>query len=146
MENQQTSFLKSLQIIFGALFMGQILAAIVFYVFLTPPPSLEKNVELVTIFPLIALSLTVAAYFLFNSRRKIWLAESDLDARKGSYRLASLLKWAIFEGTTLMALVGYLVFGENVFFFTALASILHFALHFPSRERLISDLQTDEID
>ena len=146
MEIQQTGYLKPLQILFGAMLMGQAMASLIFYVFLDHPKTGESDNTLTTVLPLIMLSVTVLGYILFNMRRKTWAEETDLDAKKRLYRSASLTKWAMFEGATLLALVGYFFLAVDVLLLPLVISLAHFALHFPSRNRVSRDLETDNID
>ena len=85
MKSQKQSYLISLQILFSALFIGQLLATLVLYTFLIQPPHNENNADLSNIFPLIAIGLIAIGYFLFNLRRKTWLEESRLAARDSVY-------------------------------------------------------------
>ncbi len=146
MKSQKQSYLKSLQILFSALFTGQLLASLVFYAFLSPTPHKENNADLINILPLIAIGMIATGYFLFTFRRKSWLSESNIDVRKGLYRTASILKWVLFEGATLLLLIGYFILGEVFLLFMTGASLAHFLFHFPSHERLLKELQTDDID
>ena len=147
MENQQAGYLKQLQTLFGALFVGQILVTVIFYFFLTQPQTGESTTDVLeTILPLVMLSTTILGYFIFNLRRKTWTQETNLDAKKAAYRTASLVKLAMFEGTTILGLMCYFAFGKDLFFFAAVVSIAHFALHFPSRERVVRELETDNVD
>lgn len=146
MEIQQTGYLKPLQIIFGAMLMGQILVSLIFYSFLDQPKFEESDDILTTVLPLIMLSATVLGYVLFNMRRKVWAEEPNLDTKKGLYRSASLTKWAMFEGATLLAVIGYFFMAVDVLLLPLVISLAHFALHFPSRERVSKDLEIDNID
>ena len=72
--------------------------------------------------------------------------ETNLDTKKGVYRTASIVKWAMFEGTTLLSLACYLIFSKDLYLFVAIVFMAHFAIHFPSRERVVRELETDIID
>ena len=147
MENQQLNYLKTMQIIFSALLTGQALAMIIFYVFLSRPPKDDYSMDIVEIvLPLVMISTTVLGYFLFNMRRKTWVEETNLDTKKGVYRTASIVKWAMFEGTTLLSLACYLIFSKDLYLFVAIVFMAHFTIHFPSRERVVRELETDNIE
>jgi hypothetical protein len=146
MENQQQGYLKPLQLIFIALLSGQTMMALIFYFFVGFTKTEENNDTLSTVLPLIMLSMTVLGYFLFNMRRKTWAEETDLDAKKGLYRAASLMKWAAFEGATLLGILGYFFMGVEVLLLPFVISLAHFCLHFPSRERVSRELGTEDLD
>lgn len=144
--NQQQGYLKPLQLIFVALLLGQTLMALILYFFVGFTKSEESDNSLGTFLPLIMLTMTVLGYFLFNMRRKTWVEETDLDAKKTLYRTTSLMKWAMFEGTTLLGIIGYFFLGFEVLLLPFVISLAHFTLHFPSRERVSRELGTNDID
>jgi hypothetical protein len=145
MEIQSNSYLKQLQILFSALFVGQALFAIILYFFIKIPVKESEGDTLSTITPLVIMAILVAGYFIFNSRIKTLPSITDLDERKLQYRSASIVKWAMFESTTILALVFFIMTGVNLFLYIGFASIVHFALHFPSYERVSRELQTDNL-
>lgn len=146
MEIQQQGYLKPLQLIFIALLLGQTLMAFILYFFVGFTKSEESDNSLGTFLPLIMLTMTVLGYFLFNMRRKTWAEETDLDTKKTLYRTTSLMKWAMFEGTTLLGIIGYFFLGFEVLLLPFVISLAHFTLHFPSRERVSRELGTNDID
>ncbi len=146
MNNQQTGYLKPLQILFGAMLIGQTLATVILYLFVPVSKPEEGDNNLTDIFPLIMVTMVVSGYVLFNMRRKTWVAETDLDAKKSLYRSASILKWGLFEGATMLALIGYFFLGIDMLLLPLVALLVHFAVHFPSRERVSKALETDNID
>ena len=146
MTNQQAGYLKSLQILFSALLFGLLLASTVLYSTFEHPKVVQSDALLTDIIPLIMLSMIVVGYLFFNMRLKGLANETDLDAKKASYRNASVVKWAIFEGATMLALVGYFFLDIDVLLVGLVASLVHFAIHFPSRQRVLRELAIDDID
>jgi hypothetical protein len=142
--NQKTGFLKSMQVIFGALFMGQAMLGFVLY-FIKKQESAESESMINNILPLAVMSMIVVGYFIFNTRLKALVDASDLDTKKGIYRSASLIKWALFEAATLFSFVCYLSFGNILFFYIGWLSLAHFIVHFPSQERVVRELATDDL-
>jgi hypothetical protein len=146
MTNQQAGYLKSLQILFSALLVGLLLATTVLYSTFEQPKVVQSDALSTDIIPLIMLSMIVVGYLFFNMRLKILANETDLNAKKTSYRNASLVKWAIFEGATMLALIGYFFLDIDVLLLGLVASLAHFAIHFPSRQRVLRELAIDDID
>jgi high-affinity Fe2+/Pb2+ permease len=146
MENLQSSFLKQLQVLFGAMLTGLTMASAIFYFFVKRAEVEQTEDILTTFIPLIMLALLVSGYFLFNMRRKVWAEETDLAAKKAVYRTSSLIKWAMFEGATMLALIGYFFLDIDVLLVGLVLSLAHFALHFPSRERVSRELGTDDLE
>jgi hypothetical protein len=146
MTNQQAGYLKSLQILFSALLVGLLLATTVLYSTFEQPKVVQSDALSTDIIPLIMLSMIVVGYLFFNMRLKILANETDLNAKKTSYRNASLVKWAIFEGATMLALIGYFFLDIEVLLVGLVASLAHFAIHFPSRQRVLRELAIDDID
>ena len=146
METQQTGFLKPLQILFGAMLTGLTMASAILYAFVKRA-EVEQNKDILTNFiPLLMLVMLVSGYFLFNRQRKVWAEETDLATKKSVYRSASLMKWAMFEVATRLALIGYFFLDIDVLLAGLVISLAHFALHFPSRERVSRELETDDLD
>ena len=146
MINQQTGYLKPLQMLFSALLIGLTMASTVLYFFIERPKSEQSDVLLTNILPSVMLSMVVLGYFLFNMRLKAMAEETELDAKKALYRSASLVKWAMFEGATMLALIGYFFLDIDALLLGLVASLAHFAIHFPSRQRVLRELAIDDID
>lgn len=147
MNNQHIGYFKSLYIIFSVLFIGQVLMMVVIYFILSPPNTGEHSSDIFeTILPLVMLSMIALGYYLFNLQRKTWTEATDLNIKKGAYRSGSIVKWALFEGVTIMSLIGYIISGKESFLFFSVISLLHFALHFPLRERIVREMGIDNTD
>lgn len=146
MINQQTGYLKQLQMLFSALLIGLTMASIVLYFSFERIKSEQSDTLLENALPLVMLSLIVLGYFLFNMRLKKVAEETDLDEKKALYRSTSLLKWAMFEGATMLALIGYYFLDIDGLLLGLIASLAHFAIHFPSRQRVLRELGIDNID
>lgn len=143
--NQTSGFLKPLQFLFFALLAAQTMFAVILFS-IAKPESMGGNGILVQIVPFISTGLAVAGYFIFNARLKALKSETDFDAKKALYRSASLLKWALFEGGVMLALVVFLVSGDVTIYYLGLFLLVHFAIHFPSKARVLRELEVTEID
>ncbi len=147
MKNEHVGFFKSLYIIFGALFIGQALMMGVLYFTMSPSNADTHSFDLFeTILPLVMLSMIALGYYFFNLQRKTWTEVSDLNLKKSAYRSGSIVKWALFEGVTIMSLICYLISGKESFLFLSAISLIHFAVHFPSRNRVLRELSLDNIN
>jgi hypothetical protein len=146
MVTQFNGYLKQLQIVFGAFLSAQVLFAFAaFSLKQSPEAALPTDDIFSKVFPLAILALLVAGYILFNTRLNALNTEADFDNKKTAYRAISFIKWAMFESATFLALVLFFLFGNALFLYLGIGSIAHFALHFPSQERVMRELQTDNL-
>jgi hypothetical protein len=136
-----SQYFRALQILFFALLAGQIGVTILLYVVHTPPTvDASWAQEVTTWLPLLLVLQAGLAFFL--SRKKLESARSQptVEGKLEGYRVASILKWALLEGGTLISVVLFFVLGNITFLYYAGMMIVLFATQFPSRQRLVNDL------
>ena len=138
-ESQFSQAFTSLRIIFIALLVAQLtFAGIVFYLTRSAAlgPAIQDSPLLDYVLPLlIVVQVTVAV--LFASRRMDALrSEPDLATRIGLYKTAFLLKCAMLEGASFLALIGFLLSQSLLFVGMFIIVLLTFLLNKPNAERI----------
>ncbi|MFM2268117.1 MAG: hypothetical protein RL757_1558 [Bacteroidota bacterium] len=138
MENKNS--IQQIQILFGALFVGQfVFAGVAAFLKLNETPQVSPLVQYA---PLLMMGLMVAGYFMF--RKKIFeiLNDQNLDAdsKMSAYRAASMTKWAFFEAGNLLALVTFFVSADKQMLYLAIAGLVHFLIHFPTASRVAREV------
>jgi hypothetical protein len=134
------SFFQQLMILFGALLMGQVLFGAVSY-YLVEQGGMGDQPELAETLRWVVLG--VAGVALIGSGylyRQVIQKELSLDdteeGRMKVLRKAHLIRYALIEGGSLMAIVSYLVSGEQSFGIVALALVLYFVYNRPKKPYL----------
>lgn len=142
MSQNFAQYFRALQILFFALLIGQISVVIVLY--LTYEPRESDASQDVTTFKLaltILLALLAGISFFMNRKKlESARAQTTLKEKLSDYRAASILKWAPLEGGALISAVLFFVTGNVFFLGFATMMIVFFATQFPSRQRIINDL------
>ncbi|WP_235295934.1 hypothetical protein [Portibacter marinus] len=131
-------FYRSISIIHTSLFIGQLmLFAILLY--------LKQDFELKTdfqedIFLLILPALILSVYFLGNyiyqSRIKSIIPSESLDQKLITYRSAVIIRLALIEGVTLLALMIYFINGNSMYLIMALILLVYFYSLKPGKDKL----------
>lgn len=89
----------------------------------------------------------VGSQILFSNKlKKINARKSDLLSKTAEYRSNIITRYAFIEGPAFFSIVGYLLTGSNSFImFVGVTIIILFMLR-PSKEKLINDLQLDNLE
>ncbi len=137
--SQISQSLNSLRAIFFALLAGQLMfAGVVFYLTSSTvlAPAIQNSLLLDYVLPLlIVVQVTVAV--LFASRRIDALrSEPDLATRIGLYKTAFLLKCAMLEGASFLALIGSFLSQSFLFVGMFIIVLITFLLNKPNAERI----------
>ncbi len=137
-----SQYFRALQILFFSLLFGQIGIISVLY-FVRQPVVGEQLLQqdfIIKMLPVGLVLLMGIAFFL--SRKKLESArnQATLKEKLAGYRAASIMKWAPVEGGTLICAVLFFVHNNITFLYFAVAMLVLFATRFPSRQRLINEL------
>ncbi|MCB0535298.1 MAG: hypothetical protein H6574_10845 [Lewinellaceae bacterium] len=133
-------YLRSLQIVFGALVAGQVITLTIFYVLPQASGTALPGEGLAIRIPIVILLLLPAAFFLGRNRIEAARNLPTLKEKMMAYRTALVLRWALLEGSGLLAAVFFFLSRNTLLLAVAGVIILVFMLFVPSRERTISDL------
>lgn len=138
-------YLKALNIIHGAMFVGQLsFAAITIYLNKSlPGPLLEKN-ELNKIFMFIVPLFFMGAIFLsrliVSNRMQAAMEQSELKSKLERYRTIQIIKFALMEAPAFLAIVSYLLTGELLLLGFATLITVVFVTYFPTKEKIVTEL------
>ncbi|MDX1942800.1 MAG: hypothetical protein SFU99_19710 [Saprospiraceae bacterium] len=139
-------YLRNLTILHLGLLAGQVFfMAIIYFLFNADEPPLtgaEATGQIeVYIIGLLTIACVLASSHLFRTRVRALKEENDLTAKLSGYRATSILRYALLEGPSLMAIIFYLI-GNNLILliFSAMIIVL-FLVYRPTKERLVADLE-----
>lgn len=145
MNSQNT--LSSLQIIFFALLLGQVMFLAVAF-FLVQQGAMEINPEdnadigniLKIIVPTLALGGLLGGNVIFRNFMKTAREKSALHEKMGIYRTAFIIKSALLEAPVLLSIVAYLLSADIIFPVIAVILIALFVLMRPTTSAVSNDL------
>lgn len=143
MNSEQNSSLTVLNTIFFGLLMGQVIFGVIAYVMLTENQyfSLSKDTAFFAVVCCVAVLGIYAGQFLFKKQlEKVHSAET-LQKKINGYQTALIVKWALIEGHSLLALVAFLVTNNLLFFIVFICLVSFFFFQKPTKEKLIFDLE-----
>ncbi|MDP4252570.1 MAG: hypothetical protein Q8938_01085 [Bacteroidota bacterium] len=144
--SSKASDLKALRILFLALLAGQVmLGSIAVLINALRGSALAADPDLARIFlilvPAVAVVLTGCSHILFRKRLEEIRQMTDSDALFLAYRAACIVRWALSEVPSLLAIIAYLLTGKTLLLAIAVALVIHFAIAYPSKDRVMADLQ-----
>ncbi len=130
------SFFQQLITLFGAFLLGQVLFAAVSYYLVQQgmgdSPQLAETLRWVVI--AVAGFALIGSGYLYRQIIQKELSKDDTEAgRMKVLRKAHLIRYGLIEAGTLMAILSYLLTGEQSFGIVALALILYFAYNRPKK-------------
>lgn len=142
MSQNFAQYFRSLQILFFALLIGQITVVTVLYLTYEPRESdvpQDATTFKIALTILIVL-LTWISFFMNRKKLESAQAQTTLKEKLTDYRAACILKWAPLEGGALISAALFFITGNAFFLGSVTMLIVFFAIQFPSRQRLINDL------
>jgi hypothetical protein len=145
----QTSkdYFRTLQIIFFALIAGQVVfCLIVFFLIRTGDFNAELQ-DLKNIFFIIVPVFVIGGYLggrmLFKNSMKAAQNKAALSEKLEDYRSASIVRYALLEGPSMLAIISYLLTGEISFLVMAAFIIAIFFTILPTPQKAAADLELD---
>ncbi len=143
--DSKPSYLKSLQIIFRAMFLGQLMfAAIMLFLVMSGKlnsPNAELGNILLTVAVAISVGAVAAAYVLFRNRVEIAKQQNNLTAKLDGYRAAYVIQLALSEGPTLLAIIFYFVSGNRALWIVIVLLLINFLNLSPSKSKISQQLE-----
>jgi len=142
MSQNFSQYFRALQILFFALLIGQISVVVVFYIVHTPVESegVQHDKTFMLILTMALVLLSGFAFFMNRKKLESARAQTTLKEKLTDYRAACIIKWAPLEAGALISAVLFFVTGNAFFLSFAATMIAFFATQFPSRQRLINEL------
>jgi hypothetical protein len=141
----QTKELKAIRILYFALLTGQILFALIVTV-LVETGILSNGIHSLTPILQVAViaiaAVTIpASFFVFRKRLSDLNPEEELGKKLEKYRAALIIRCALCEMPTLLAILAYFITTNRGFLWIVIVLISNFLFIYPSRIKIISQLQ-----
>jgi hypothetical protein len=135
-------FLRSISIIHLALLAGQVIFGIVAYAQSTRVYFGVNNMDDMFIFivPVVAIGGFMAGYLIFKQQLVIIRGKRTLGEKVISYQTALIMRYALLEGPSLLAIVAYLLNGNLFYLAVAGLLMLYFLFLRPTMEKVENDL------
>ncbi len=140
-------FFYSLNVIHFSLIAGQFFFALVIFYITINGSSYYVERDLTNLFlvliPVVAIGGIYLSLVIYKNRLSEVKSKSALSEKMKNYRIASILRWAIIEFPSFMAIIAYFLTSE-VFFLGIVALIIaYFFMIKPSPEKCGVDLDLD---
>jgi hypothetical protein len=140
------SFFRSLLILFWAMVAGQVIFGLItfFQVSILKKGSiLDRQILdiMLWIAPGLAVSGIALGWIFFDIRLKVLRDKSNLREKLSGYQSAMIVKLAMMEGPSLLALVLFFLSGEYIFLAVAAFVVLVFLFSHPTKAKIIQQLQ-----
>ncbi len=135
-------FLKSLSVIHLALLAGQVIFGIVAYAQSGKIYFGIHNIDSVFIYivPIVAIGGFMGGYLMFKKQLAVIRNKSSLGEKIIAYQTALIVRYALLEGPSLLAIVIYMQDGNLFFLGIAGLMILYFLFLRPTMEKVENDL------
>ncbi len=149
---RQTSreYFRSLQMVYIALIAGQVFFGVVsFYLNQFADfgaPGKELRDIFIYIVPLFIIGGTAASLLVFKNRLKVSAGKTSLNEKMTDYRAALIVRYALLEGPSFLALVVYLLTGDLLFLGMAGLIVLFFLTIMPTINKGVKDLELSPAD
>lgn len=144
METHQvkTSSFNVIKLIFFGLLSGQVLFLGV-AIYLNQSFSIIFNEDNVMIYilPCMAIASIFIGNFIFNQSITNTKSKNTFQEKINGYLSASIIKFALVEGVSLLSIVNYLISGNFIFIIIAIFLIFYFFTLQPSKEKVITTLK-----
>jgi len=149
-------YFKGINLIYYALISG-VLIFFLITLFLNftgniPISDIDEDVLLINVLIITGLVFLAAGIFggqiFFNNKlKKINEQKEDLLIKTAEYRSSLIIRYALIEGPAFFSIIGYFLTASYIFIvFVGIAIAIYIIVLKPTRERLIIDLQLDNIE
>lgn len=140
-----TQIIKQSQTICSALIVGQLffLAVAIYLVIETGAGFGDASLGEIFIYiiPLFAATCIGASYFVFKGKLNKLKESPSLEQKLIEYRSAQIIRWALLEGPSFLAIIAFLLTGQFLFVGIVAVIIMFFIPTFPSAARFDNDLE-----
>jgi len=146
MENKISfqKYLKSIQIIFFALLIGQIFFGIVAIFVVNTEEIKYGHLNFQGIFnfiiPAIIVTSIVLSHIVFQKRLTAIKENQYIDQKLSNYRVSLIIRWALLEGPTFFTIIIFLLTGDYFVLGMAGFIIAFFIYIIPTQQRIEADL------
>jgi hypothetical protein len=147
-ELNSKEYIKILSLIHTALFMGQLILGGVF-IFLNLSGQLAiEGADLLEVFqlvvPIVMLGVIYGGEWVRKMRLKTCKEKKELNEKLDEYRTAIIIKYALLEASSLLALIAYLMTSNYLFLSLAGIGLIVFFNNRPSLQKIIDELELND--
>jgi hypothetical protein len=153
MPEQPLSNIKALSVMHFSLLMGQIMfAGIAAYLVYTKSLSVLVNSEEVIAIAGpgltgLAVAFVLIGFYSYNSKlKKLSTNEMAIQEKLSRYRAANIIRWAILEAPTLLAIIAFLLTGKPFFILVIAVLLCLFIYTKPGTAKAAKELGINEVD
>ncbi len=145
--NKLTSkeYFKLLSVLYFALIGGQVFFGLIAFYLNNNGSYHPQGKDLKDIFiylvPIFALYGVIAGSIIFKKKLNLSKSKTSLIEKLNDYRTASIIRYALLEGSSFFSLVSYLLTGDSLFLYLSILIIAIFIILKPSAEKVIIDLE-----
>ena len=139
------AYFKAFNILFYAMFVGQLLFALIIFVLLKTksfsvmPQNEQRIFECLV--PVVLFLSMVASWNLFKKRIELIKQETNFSAQLNAYRALYILRFGVSEAPVLFAIIMVFVSGAQIIWLFVLIGIASFITLRPTKERMIKELE-----
>jgi hypothetical protein len=153
MPGQPLSNIKALTVMHFSLLMGQLMfAAIAAYLVYTKSfGAVVNNEEVISILGPgltgLAVAFVLIGFYSYNRKlEKISTNDKAIQEKLTGYRAANIIRWAILEAPTLLAIICFLLTGKPIFIFVMLVLLSLFIYTKPSTAKAAKEVGINEAE
>jgi hypothetical protein len=99
------------------------------------------NQILFMVVPTIALGSFFGSFVVFKGKMSKLKDITDISTKLNEYRGAQIVRWALYEGPSFFAIIAYMLTSQIFYLGIMLIAIILFVTSFPSKDRLMKDLE-----
>lgn len=144
-EKTAPEFFRENRLIFLALFFAQIIFAFIALFIVQTGDSVDATQDLKDVF-MIAVPIFIGAAMItgpvvFGIRLKHIMRMEDLTRKMPNYRIALMIRWAIFQTASFFGIIVFLTTGEWIHIILAVIVMIAFLMSMPNKDKAIKDLE-----
>lgn len=136
--------LQTMTIIYASLIMGVILFGVMTIFVLGKPAQPQNEMDILGYVAIIAsIVVPLGGVYLYN-KLIAEVKEADVKTKLTKWRSATIIRAATIEGPCLFCLVNIMLSGADIFLYLYVALLVLMIFNFPTKNRVINELQISE--
>ena len=137
---------QTMSIIYISLIMGVVLFGVMTIFVLGKPEQPQNEMDILGYAAIIlSILMPVGGIYLYN-KLIAEVKEADVRTKLAKWRAATLIRAASIEGPCLFCVVNIMLSGDDVFLYLYVALLVLMIFNFPTKNRMINELQISEED
>lgn len=138
--------LQSMSVIYASLIMGVVLFGVMTIFVLGKPAQPQDEMDILGYTAIIlAIVVPIGGIYLYN-KLIADVKEADAKTKLNKWRAATLIRAATIEGPCLFCVVNIMLSGADIFLYLYVALLVLMIFNFPTKNRVLNELQITEED